>query len=200
MAQARCGLPFVAAHTKQLGLQLEGDVLAVVAGNSQARLAHAKDKLTVITIGTALCGNGGYPQRVVPVRVNPLEVIDRICLGEAVDVHRKGAFILVPGDNDGHWLFLGYVCGGERLPGCCGLSRLEAVELGVHGFEHLLLLLHHGFLLLQLCFEYLYSLSVRGSFSGKCDRRCYNRHWQKGFFYHFHCDPSVMMSGIWKAF
>ena len=50
------------------------------------------------------------------------------------------------------------------------LAGLESLQLGVHGFHHALLLLHHGLLLFQLRFQRGDAFGIRGRLGVECGR------------------------------
>ena len=163
MAHPQGSLALVRADAEQLALEDVGDVVAVAAPDAQPRLAHAEQEVAIITVGAALGGNRGHPQGVLPVRVHPLEIIDRVRHGKTVYLGAEpvrglggtGRRRHTPVILRGRRLFRPELLGGGRLLRFrgSGLGRLQPPEFRIHGLQHALLLLHDRFLLLQLLLQ-----------------------------------------------
>ena len=94
MAQPRRGLTGIAASAEPLVLEQRGDqtvIGRIARAETHTRLAHARYEFAVAAIGFAARRNRRDPQRVVPVRIDALEVIDEIGLHETVYIHAQVA-------------------------------------------------------------------------------------------------------------
>ncbi len=92
MAQAEGRLALVAADPEQVELELHEQRLAgdlLLRLHAEAALLDADRGLAVVAVDPLRGGDLGGPQGVVPVGVHPLEVLDEVDLGEAVDLEAR---------------------------------------------------------------------------------------------------------------
>ena len=136
-------------------------MVSVVTLYAQTGLPNAEYKFTVLTVLTRLGGNGADPQGVVPVGVDPLEIVDGIGHGKTVQLQgqfarigasgglqgRLGFSLRILDTGDHHRVLKGY----PRIRG----RRFQGLQFRRHGIQQLSLL--H-----ELLFQLVNALGICG--------------------------------------